>query len=124
LVGRIENTSRALSAGDQNGLDKGFAPGSPLSEEPGNPVTVDGLLNLLQKYGPLWLIADDSIDNNKLVHARIVTALKGDGTADGTEVTCIDTAKGDFAPPESFKTFLQKITSADAEEVDLGMLHY
>jgi hypothetical protein len=35
-----------------------------------------------------------------------------------------DTAAGDFAPPESFKTFLQRFTSADAEEVDVGILHY
>jgi hypothetical protein len=95
-----------------------------LSEEPRNPVTIDGLLQLLEKHGPLWVIADDSIDNNKLVHARIVTALKGDGTADGTEVTFIDTAPGDFAPPETFTTFLRKFTSTDAERVDLGMLHY
>jgi hypothetical protein len=94
-----------------------------LSEEERAPVTVDGLLKLLQDHGPLWVIADDSVENNRLVHARIVTALKGDGTSDSTEVTFIDTATGDFAPPESFTTFLKKFTASDTEAVEIGMLH-
>ncbi|MCC7154661.1 MAG: hypothetical protein IT161_08805 [Bryobacterales bacterium] len=113
-------SGQALTVPQLHALGQALA----LSEEPRNAVTVDGLLQLLRKHGPLWVIADDSIDNNKLVHARIVTALKGDGAVGNTQVTYIDTATGDFAPPESFTTFLQKFTSADAGTVDIGMLHY
>lgn len=95
-----------------------------LSEEPRKAFTIDGLLQLLQSHGPLWVIADDSIEANKLVHARIVTAVKGDGTVENTQVTFIDTATGDSPPPESFTTFLKKFTSTDAQTVDVGMLHY
>ncbi len=99
-----------------------FAAALGLKEEEKAVVTIDGMLDLLQKHGPLWVITDDAVDNNKLVHARIVTALKGDGSVDGTEVTFIDTAGP--ASPESFKKFLQRMTSADTETVDVAILHY
>lgn len=99
-----------------------FAAALGLKEETKAPATVDGMLDLLQRHGPLWVITDDSVDNNKLVHARIVTAIKGDGTVDNTEVTFIDTAGGQ-APPESFKEFAQKMITADTATVDVAILH-
>lgn len=86
-------------------------------------MTVDGLLKLLDDHGPLWVITDDSVADNKLVHARIVTAIKGDGSADGTEVTFIDTAQGEV-PPESFKEFSQKMIANDTADIDVAILHY
>ena len=102
---------------------RAFAAALQLTEEKEPVVTVEGMLKMLQANGPLWVIADDSVENNKLVHARIVTAIKGDGSPDGTEVTFIDTAAGEV-PPESFKTFIQKLTTSDTAGIGIAMLHY
>jgi hypothetical protein len=102
---------------------RAFAAVLQLKEEADPVVTVDGMLQMLQKNGPLWVIADDSVADNKLVHARIVTAIKGDGTPENTEVTFIDTATGE-APPESFHRFIQKQITSDTAGIGIAAFHY
>ena len=103
---------------------KAFASALGLTVEPKPVVTVEGMLQMLQSHGPLWVVTDDSIENNKLVHARIVTALSGGGSPDGTNVTYIDTAQGEPAPPEKFSEFVKKLTTTDTAGIDVSILHY
>jgi hypothetical protein len=57
------------------------------------------------------------------VHARIVTAVKGDGTVGGTTVTLVDPASGPAAA-EPFATFAQRLESDDAVRFGVGIYHW
>lgn len=50
-----------------------------LTREPPQCYTVDGFRELLEQYGPLWVVTDEPG-----IHARVVTGMEGDGTFDGT----------------------------------------
>lgn len=63
------------------------------AEAPQN-YTAEGWAALLKKHGPLWVTTDDRPDGQFAVHARVITAIKGDGTASGTNFTLIDPATG------------------------------
>jgi hypothetical protein len=77
-----------------------------LQEEPPANYTVDGFLNMLKTYGPLWVTRDSSTATFVSLHARIMTGMYGDGTPDGTFVLLIDPADGQ-RHQESFSHFQQ-----------------
>ncbi|MGB0065366.1 MAG: papain-like cysteine protease family protein [Terracidiphilus sp.] len=56
-----------------------------LAQEPGQCYNANGLLQLLQTYGPLWVGAEVPG-----LHAIVVTGIYGDGTPDGTYVRIND----------------------------------
>lgn len=56
-----------------------------LAQEPGQCYNADGLRQLLQTYGPLWVGA--AVPG---LHAIVVTGIYGDGTPDGTYVRIND----------------------------------
>ncbi|MFL5652799.1 MAG: papain-like cysteine protease family protein [Ktedonobacteraceae bacterium] len=72
-------------------------------EQPMN-YTVDGLLSLLQSYGPLWITTEEEPFS---VHARILIATSGNGSVDGTFLEFIDPVGGQTYD-ESFRQFGQK----------------
>jgi len=82
-----------------------------------------GILRLLQQHGPLLVIGDNAIDGDHLVHARIVTGLRGDGTSDGTTVRYLDPADGG-THDETFTEFLSQIDTSDAVATGLGIMHF
>ncbi|MFI0446840.1 papain-like cysteine protease family protein [Actinomadura sp. 6N118] len=82
-----------------------------------------GIRRLLESYGPLWVIGDDAYENNRLVHATIVTGINGDGSAEGTRVTIIDPA--DASTKEiGFIQLARLIESTDAVRTGLGVFHW
>ncbi len=101
----------------------GFAAALNLKEEGPASYSVEGLARLLQQYGPLWVISDDTFENNQIVHARIVTAIKGDGSVDGTTVTLVDPISGGFVT-EGFSRFAQRLEGADAVKFGVGIYHW
>ena len=82
-----------------------------------------GILRLLQQHGPLLVIGDNAIDGDRLVHARIVTGLSGDGTVEGTTVRFIDPKDG-ASDTEPFTTFTNQIDATDVVDSGLGILHF
>jgi uncharacterized protein YycO len=59
--------------------------------------SVEGWEHLLRNYGPIWVTTDEDVRpglKNFSIHARIVTSIRGDGTAEGTRIHVIDPAGG------------------------------
>ncbi len=94
-----------------------------LIEDPPATYTPDGLARLLSQVGPLLAIGDDGIQNNVLVHARIIDSVKGDGSLDGTIVTVADSAIGAFVPM-TFRLFDQLHGAADPVRLGTGFFHF
>ncbi|MFD0574663.1 papain-like cysteine protease family protein [Kitasatospora gansuensis] len=110
---------QALTASEMTGYAAalGLAAESPMCYLP------RGLLRLLEAHGPLWVIGDDAIDGDALVHVRIVTGIHGDGSPDGTRVSYLDPADGQ-AHEEPFAVFAQHLEAGDAAALNLGIHHY
>ena len=95
-----------------------------LVEEGPQSYTPEGLARLLAAKGPLLEIGDDGIENNLIVHVRIISGIKGDGRAEGTTVRLADSATGQIIPAESFVTFDRRHGATDAVRAGLGLFHF
>jgi hypothetical protein len=113
------DADQGLSASDL----RGFTTALGLREEGPMSYTVEGLARLVKANGPLWVISDDSFEGNQIVHARVVTAVKGDGTIDGTTVTLVDPLVGAFVT-EPFTRFEQRLEGRDAVGFGVGIYHW
>lgn len=96
-----------------------------LQGEPPMDYTVDGLLSLLQSYGPLWATTDEDPSEDFAIHARIITGMSGDGSVDGTFLQINDPADGQ-QHNESFREFAQKFDQVAGPGGDLRIqiVHY
>jgi hypothetical protein len=92
-------------------------------EEGPQSYTPEGLARLLGRVGPLFEVGDDGIQNNQLSHVRIITAVKGDGTPEGTTVTLADPATGTNVV-ESFTAFDVRHASPDPVALMVGIFHF
>lgn len=87
-------------------------------------LTVEGFANLLQSYGPLWVASAEPGP-----HIRVVTGMKGDGTADGTLVYINDPWEQGmtaFQPnnrgaqyTETYRQFVEKQSTLARQEANL-----
>ncbi len=93
-----------------------------LSERPPQSFTPQGLARLLSA-GPILTIGDDGVRNNNVVHVRIVTQMKGDGTPTGTQVIAADSAAG-VEVPFDFVTFARNLEASDPVEIGLGTFQF
>jgi hypothetical protein len=79
-----------------------------LQAEPPQNYSLEGWLQLLQTYGPLWVTTDESQTDGKFaIHARILLGMSGDGTPNGTQVGIVDPALG-AEITEDFTTLIAK----------------
>lgn len=85
--------------------------------------SVAGLARLLSDEGPLWVVSDDPFEGNNTVHLRVVTAMKGDGTPEGTTVTLADSSSGTFVT-ESFTEFARDLEASDPLAFGAGLYHF
>ena len=76
--------------------------------EPPMNYSVLGILDLLKKYGPLWVTTDEDPSANFAIHARILTGIFGDGTPNGTRLRIVDPADGKTHDTETFAMFARK----------------
>ncbi len=88
-----------------------------LRQEAPQNYTVNGWLSLLKNFGPLWATTATAVGKNWAVHARVVIAIKGDGTPDGTTLRIIDPANGSETT-ETVTAFAKKME--DLAKLDLG----
>jgi hypothetical protein len=85
--------------------------------------TPRGLLALLQAHGPLWIIGDQDMIQNQLVHARVVTGMRGDGTEAGTWVRIVDPI-GPKEYEETFQRLAERLEAPDAVQFELEVVHF
>jgi hypothetical protein len=79
-----------------------------LQAEPAQSYSLEGWLQLLKTYGPLWVTTDESqTDGRFAIHARILVGMSGDGTPNGTQLVIVDPAIG-AEIIEDFSTFITK----------------
>jgi hypothetical protein len=72
--------------------------------------SIDGWMQNLRLYGPLWVTTDEDPSANFAIHARIIVAMTTDGTPDGTSFQIVDPATAtEYA--EDLNTFLRKYES-------------
>lgn len=71
-----------------------FVAAAGLVAEPPQSYSVEGWEQLLRTYGPLWVTTDEAPGANWAIHARVITAIQGDGTPEGTAFSIIDPAGG------------------------------
>ncbi len=69
--------------------------------------SIEGWEQLLRNYGPIWVTTDEDPSINFAIHARIISAIQGDGTAENTYLTIVDPGKGNQYR-ERFSNFLVK----------------
>jgi Papain-like cysteine protease AvrRpt2 len=93
-----------------------------LTETPPQSFTPQGLARLLST-GPVLTIGDDGVRNNKVVHVRIVTQMKGDGTPTGTQVIAADSAVGAEVPFD-FVTFARNLEASEPVAIGLGTFQF
>jgi hypothetical protein len=102
---------------------RAFAGTLGLVEEGPVSYTPEGLARLLASKGPLLEIGDDGIENNQIVHVRVITAVRGDGTPENTFVTLADSATGTIVT-ERFTIFDQRHAAEEPVQIGLGVFHY
>ena len=113
------DANQALSVAETVGFTKVLG---LVAEGPASYLPI-GIARLVQTYGPLWVISDDTVENNQLVHVRIVTGITGDGTA---ETTMVDIVDPDLDQPttETFAEFARRLEANDVVDVGLGIMHF
>jgi len=107
------NNNQGLSGSDK----AGFLTAMGLRAEGPQNFTADGWAHLIAGHGPLWVTTNEGTHQNFSIHARVMTAIFGDGTGNGTTVTIVDPADG-RVHTESLTTFVQKFE--DVARIDLG----
>jgi hypothetical protein len=85
-----------------------------------NP-TIDGWLNLLKKYGPLYV--DVGYKTGAMTHAIIITGITGDGTPGGTSIVYIDPVGGSTITMK-FQDFLAKFEATSAVQWPYTIVHW
>lgn len=120
LVARLSNkyqviyeTNAGLYPNDQPELLKEVK----LRQEAPQNYTVDGWVSLLKSSGPLWVTTALGAGKRWAVHARVLTAIKGDGTPGGTTLRIIDPADGSESTV-TVATFAKQME--DLAKLDLG----
>jgi uncharacterized protein YycO len=81
-----------------------------LVAEPPMSFSIEGWEHLLRDYGPVWVTTDEDPGPRFSIHARIITAIRGDGTPDGTRLHLIDPAGG-REYDETIAAFIPKFES-------------
>ena len=86
----------------------GFLNALGMQSEPPSDPTVNGLAGLLEASGPLWVTTNEGTTQQFSIHARVLTAIAGDGSPDATFLTLIDPADGGVQS-ESVTDFVTKL---------------
>jgi hypothetical protein len=88
-----------------------FIASAGMAVEPMMNLTIEGWVKLLRFYGLIWVGTLNSIGPGAGLHSRIIEAMSGDGTVDGTVMHMMDPAGG-RAYKEIFRDFLAKYEGA------------
>lgn len=109
----IYNNDTGLAAADKPGF---LAAAGFKAEAPQN-YTTQGWASLIKRYGPLWVTTAEGAKFS--IHARVMTAIFGDGTAGGTTVVIVDPADGQVHT-EKLSVFDQKFEQVAKQDLGNG----
>jgi hypothetical protein len=84
-----------------------FLTAAGLVAEPPQSYSIEGWEQLLRNYGPVWVTTDEAPGKAWAIHARVITAIRGDGTPEKTSFTIVDPAGGKQYQ-ESIASFIPK----------------
>lgn len=88
-----------------------FIAAAGMQVQPMMNLTIEGWVGLLRAKGLLWVGTLNSVGPGAGLHSRIVEAMSGDGSVDGTMMHIIDPAGG-RRYQESFRIFIVKYEGA------------
>jgi peptidoglycan hydrolase-like protein with peptidoglycan-binding domain len=88
-----------------------FIAAALMAVEPMMNLTIEGWVNLLRTNGLIWVGTLNSIGPGAGLHSRIIEAMSGDGSVDGTRMHMMDPAGG-RQYPETFRDFITKYEGA------------
>jgi hypothetical protein len=88
-----------------------FLSAAGMQREPMANLTIQGWLNLLKRYGPLWVGTLGVVSPGTYLHSRIVEGMRGNGDADGTWMKIVDPESGSRYE-ELFRVFLARYEGA------------
>jgi hypothetical protein len=101
-----------------------FVAAMGLSIEPPQSYSPQGLISLLRRHGPLWIVTDQDMRENNLIHARVVTGMYGEGDDPDKVFLRINDPQGPRQVTESFRTFAQRLEAPDAVVFELEVMHF
>jgi papain like cysteine protease AvrRpt2 len=119
-LGKIGSTYLELFKRNQglSSSDKaGFLFSMGLKAEAPQNYTAEGWAALIRQHGPLWVTTNEGTQKSFSIHARVMSAIFGDGSASGTSVIVYDPADGQVHT-ETFGIFARKFE--DVARGDLG----
>jgi hypothetical protein len=108
----IFNNNDGLDAADK----PAFLQAAGLKAEAPQNYTAEGWAKLIRAHGPLWVTTNEGVlsartncaSNKFAIHARVLTAISGDGTGAGTSLIVVDPADGKVHSGESLLTFAKR----------------
>lgn len=104
-----------LSAADKAAFLKSLG----LKAEAPQNFTIEGWEKLLRQVGPIWVTTDEAPAGQFAIHARVLTGIKGDGTASGTVFSIVDPATG-LAGTETIAVFSSKFEQMARDDLGAG----
>lgn len=119
-LGKIGSTYLELFRRNQalSGSDKaGFLFSMGLKAEAPQNYTAEGWATLIRQHGPLWVTTNEGTQKDFSIHARVMSAIFGDGSVSGTTVVVYDPADGQVHT-ETLGIFARKFE--DVARLDLG----
>lgn len=99
----IYNADTGLSSEDK----PAFIAAAGLVAQPPQSFSLEGWENLLRNYGPIWVTTDERPGQPGGIHARIITGIHGDGSAENTQFRIVDPGTGSRYN-ESIAVFIPK----------------
>jgi hypothetical protein len=82
-----------------------------------------GILNLLRSHGPLWVIGDDAIADNRISHVVIVTGIRDADSPDIARVFLAD-PDGGRQRELSYADFASSMEALDPVALGFGIFHF
>jgi len=81
--------------------------------------TIGGWEKLLRQVGPIWVTTNEAPAGKFAIHARVLTGIKGDGSATGTVFSIVDPATG-TAGTETVAAFVAKFEQMARDDLGAG----
>lgn len=111
----IFSNNSGLSAADKAAFLKSL----DLKAEAPQNFTIAGWEKLLRQVGPIWVTTDEAPVGRFAIHARVLTGIKGDGTATGTVFYVVDPATG-ISGAETVAAFISKFEQVARDDLGVG----
>jgi hypothetical protein len=83
------------------GQERLFVSTAGLREEPPANYSIQGFINMLKNYGPLWIVTGNGISS----HARLLIGINGDGSYENSKFSFINPQTGKIETQDALDFF-------------------